>query len=169
MHVRTVVIKRDGEREREEKEQSTCCGSWLSLRRIPFSAAMIRLQSPSLPLCLSLYYTLTLFSLILKYTHFNHSLTRSPRRGLTPVCARVSLRSPWRPFPGWFTIAPGPSQGGTLVCSPPSLPGHQWSHPFAPLTLPPPPPRLSSWTWFTPVFCPLAAHHIPLSVTVYPP
>lgn len=94
VHVRTVVIKRDGEREREEKEQSTCCGSWLSLRRIPFSAAMIRLQSPSLPLCLSLYYTLTLFSLILKYTHFNHSLTRSPRRGLTPVCARVSLRSP---------------------------------------------------------------------------
>lgn len=48
----------------------------------------------------------------------------------------VTLRSPWRPLPGWFTVAPGPSQGDKLVCSPQSFPGHQWCHPLPPVALP---------------------------------
>lgn len=96
------------------------------LSDVPFSATMIRLLRNILSL--SLIHTLTPF-LKKWYTHLHRSLVHSPRPGLSPARACVSLRSPWRPFPGWFTIAPGPSQGGTLIRSPQSLPGHQWSHP----------------------------------------
>ncbi len=156
--------------ERRKRKSSPHAVALRCQSDVPFSAAMIRLHRNTSP-SLSLSHTHTHTHTHTLFSHFNihtfTSLTHSPRHGLSPAFARVSLRSPWRPFPGWFTIAPGPSQGGTLVCSPQSLPGHQWSHPCAPLTLPP--PRLSSWTWFTPVFCPLAARHLPLSVTVYPP